>query len=294
MWTLDEKARRRYVRGMTRLGVWYVRTLLERGEIRRDELSAALSKRVDLYRFTDLWNGRNDSDDGLADAEWRKLSTQIAHWMRETPIGETDGLEERVLALLEPSIERRLPKDVGPPPARPFGCWTYDLGWAGLADGPGLLGKVRNRAHLAAILRRGLRLPPLPSRDCVLHIMNVMVPQSPFDDMPRLAQSLRALIAHVRVQHPHVRELWCNTWLNEHPKFRELLPEVWFRNATVAPPGNYRNWWGQFARRDGDFNEAAAQQFRESGGVFAFRALRCHAALEEIDLHLCSTFHLSL
>ena len=292
MWTLEEQARRRYVHGMTRLGTWYIRLLLERGEVRSEDLPTALSQRVDLYRFTDLWNGTSDSQDGVADPEWMRLSTRIARLVRETSFAEVSGLEDQVLALLEPTLEARLPKDVGPPPVRPYGCWTYDLGWAGLADRPGRLGRFANPTHVAAILRSRLGLQPSPSRDCVLHIMNVLVPRSPFDDLPSLAFSLRELVAHVRNEHPQVRELWCNTWLNEHPKFHEIFPGVWFRNATVAPPGNHRNWWGQFARRNGDFNEAAAQQFRSSGGVFPFRALRCHAGIGEIEQHLCRSFHL--
>ena len=276
---------------MTRLGVWYVHTLLARGEIRDEDLSMALCRRVDLYRLTDFWKGAHDSSDGIADMEWMQHVAQIAAWVRETPIEDTSHLEEQALAFLEPTLEKRLPKDVGLPPVRPFDCWTYELGWAGLADGPGVLGKLSNRSHLTAILRRGVGLPQLPSRDCVLHIMNVMVPQSPFEDMGRLARSLWALLEDVRVKHPQVREIWCNTWLNDHPKFHELLPEVWFRNGSVAPPGNRRNWWGQFSRRDGDFNERTAQQFRASGGVFPFRALRCHARLDCIDRHLSSAFN---
>ncbi len=286
MWTLDPEARRRYVHGMVRLGVWYTRLLLERGELRRDDLPVALSTRVDLYRLTDLWNGRNEAEDGLADAAWMDQATQIARWVRDTPMAATETLEKQVLAFLAPTLEQRLPKDVGPPPVRPFGCWTFDLGWPGLADRPGFLGKLSNRAHVAAVVRKAMGLAASPSRDGVLHIMNVMVPRSPFDDLQALTDALRALIAHLRAEQPQVRELWCNTWLNEHPKFHEIFPAEWFGNATVAPPGNHRNWWGQFARRDGDFNEKLAHQFRASGGVFPFRALQCHAGVEEIDAHL--------
>ena len=290
MWTLDADIRRRYVQGMVRLGVWYVRLLLARGEIREDAVATALCKRVDLYRFTDLWNGVDDVAEGLTDPAWMAKATEIAGWVCASAASETESLERRVLAFLEPTLEARLPKDVGPPPVRPFECWTYELGWAGMASGPGLLGKLRNPTHRTAMLRKAVGLRPLPSPDGVLHIMNVLVPRSPLEDLPRLARTLGALIAEVRKKHPQVRELWCNTWLNEHPRFHEIFPETWFRNATVAAPGNYRNWWGQFARRDGDFHEAAAAQFRASGGLFPFRALRCHAGLAEIDAHLHSRF----
>lgn len=291
MWTLDPEIRWRYVQGMTRLSVWYVRSLLERGEITKGQVPAALSRRVDLYRLTDLWDGTTAASDGLAQSAWRQLAEQMAGWICSTPFSDVSSLEERSLALLTPSLEARLPKDVGPPPARPFACWTYDLGWEGLGDRPGLLGKLSNKAHVVARLRRAAGLPPAAARDAVLHVMNVMVPRSPFDDMPMLTRTLLSLLAQIREQHPAVRELWCDTWLNDHPRFREIFPQEWFASAVISRPGNYRNWWGQFARRDGDFNEAAAQQFRLSGGVFRYRALLCHANLNNIEQQLRS--HLS-
>lgn len=292
MWTLDPHLRRRYVHGMAALSVWYVRTLLEQGHVRSHDLPAALSNRVDLYRLTDLWSGHKHAEAPLANPAWLQLATTLSAWIRDTSLAELPALEQRALTLLEPTLEARLPHDVGPPPHRPFECWTVDLGWPGLADRPGLLGKLRNRTHLLHILRRSSGLAPLPPPDAVLHIMNVLVPASPFDDLPRLAQTLHRLIAHIRLTHPSVRELWCNTWLNEHPRMRDLFPPLWFRNATLSPPGNFRNWWGQFARRDGDFNLRAAEQFRSTGGVFPYRALLCHAPLDLLDQHLCRTFSL--
>lgn len=286
MWTLDAATRRRYVYGMTKLSVWYVHHLLQRGEIAADQVAAALQQRVNLYRLTDLWDGVDGGDNGLNNPAWQPLLATLAGWVRKTPQAHVDRLEEQALALLSPTLDARLPKDVGPAPQRPFLCWTYDLGWAGMADRPGLLGKLRNVGHLNALVRKRIGLQPPPARDAVLHIMNVMVPGSPFDDMALLRRTLLNLIAELRTQHPQVRELWCNTWLNDHPKFREVFPEVWFRSVVVSPPGNFRNWWGQFARRDGDFNERAAQRFREAGGVFRFRALQCHASVEVIEAHL--------
>jgi hypothetical protein len=290
LWTLDPAIRLRYVEGMTRLSVWYVWHLLQKGGITPAQVPNALCTRVNLYRLTDLWDGRGDADNGENNPAWQPLVSQIAAWVQTTPATATDTLETRTVELLQPLLEARIPKDVGPPPVRPFACWTYELGWPGLGSRPGLLGRLANPAHVTAKLRRSLGFQPPPARDAVLHIMNVLVPRSPFDDMPQLAGTLRALIAEVRERHPQVRELWCNTWLNDHPRFHQLMPEVWFRNGVVAPPGNFRNWWGQFARRDGDFNEPAGQQFRNTGGVFPFRALQCHAPMNAIDDHLLAHF----
>ncbi len=290
MWTLDEETRRRYVQGMTRLSVWYVWRLVQRGEVEEGSIAQALCERVNLYRLTDFWDGRGNGENGLSDAAWMECVAQMAGWVRAGSAADTERLEGRVLALLSPALERRVPKDVGPAPVRPFECWTYELGWAGLASRPGLLGRLGNPAHVVAKVRRGLGLQAAPSRDAVLHIMNVLAPQSPFDDLPRLAGTLRALIAEMRERQPQVRELWCNTWLNDHPKFRELLPAVWFASGKMAPPGNFRNWWGQFARRDGGFHESAGRRFRESGGAFPFRAMLCHAPLDAMEEHLRQRF----
>ena len=292
MWTLETEKRRRFVQGMTRLSVWYVRRLLETGEVRPGDVARALCKRVDLYRLTDLWDGVSEKEGGLLDPEWTALASEIASWIQATPMKDVGNLEQRVLEFLGPSLERRLPQDVGPPPVRPFECWTYELGWAGLGDRRGLWGRLSNPVHLWALFRKSVNLSAQPSRDAVLHIMNVVTPRSPFDDMARLAATLHALIAELRRVHPQVSELWCNTWLNDHERFRAIFPQKWFDSAAVAPPGNHRNWWGQFAKRDGDFRQKAAQQFREAGGVFPYRALRCHAGLSDLEAHLERNFDL--
>src|SRR5579875_3618587 len=107
---------------MVRLSVWYVRLLLERGEIARGEVGKALCERVNLYRLTDFWDGARDGDNGEGNPEWMALVGQMAGWVCETPMGETARLEEQVVDLLGPALESRIPKDVGPPPERPFAC----------------------------------------------------------------------------------------------------------------------------------------------------------------------------
>ncbi len=290
MWTLEVATRRRYVHGMAGLSVWYVRQLWRRGELMAEDVPGALCERVNLYRLTDLWDGRDPAATGVGDPAWQAVAGQLAEWICAVPPEGEAALEGQAIDLLQPLLEARVAKDVGPPPVRTFECWTYELGWTGLASRPGLLGKLRNREHLTAFLRSRVGLRAKPSRHGVLHFMNVLVPESPLEDLPRLARTLQALLGELRSRQPQVRELWCNTWLNDHPRFREVFPEAWFQSATVAPPGHFRNWWGQFARRDGDFNAGTARRFRESGGVFPFRALQCHASLEAIEGHLKRRF----
>lgn len=280
--------RKRLVTEMVRLSLWYVRQLLGRGEIAGSGIVDALTCRVNLYRLTTLWDGRNDPARGHVDPEWERRAEELARLVRGSPAGDTTALEERGLALLWPLLEPRLPQDVGLPTPRPFGCWRYDLAWAGIGDRPGLLGKLRNRTHVEQRLRKLLHRRPAPSPDVSLHFENVHTPRSPFEDLSALALSLRALIVDCRATYPAARTLWCDSWLNNHIGFYRLFPESWKRSGRVQPPGNHYNWWGQFITQTGDFHQAAAARFRASGGRFLYPSLLCHGSLDEIDAYLAA------
>jgi hypothetical protein len=284
--TPDLDTRKRLVSGMVRLSLWYVRLLLAQGKITARDLPRALSCRVNLYRLTVLWDGVRDPALGYADPEWTRLRGELARLILATPAEDTSELETQGLSLLWPALEGRLPQDVGPPRQRPFGCWSYELAWEGMGDGPGWLGKLSNPTHVAQKLRKTLGLPPGPSRGAVLHLENAYAPSSPFARSPELIRSLRGLLAECRRLHPSVRTLWADTWLNSHPAFLALFPDSWRRSGAPCPPGNNFNWWGQFVTRTGDFDAAAAARFRASGGQFHYPALLCHAPLASVDEHL--------
>lgn len=288
MWTLDPDIRRRYVRETVKLGVWYVHRLIETGAVASEQAADALTRRVDIYRLTPLWDGTHDTASGYKDPAWNRMARDLAALV--TGGGPVAEIEERALAYLAPHLEARVARDVGPPPVRPFGCFTYELGWAGIGDRQGLLGKLTNVVHLGAWLRKKAGMGQGTNRDVALHVMNVKAPRSPFEDMDELAGDLRRLMAEARERHPGVEELWCNTWLNNHGKFLALFPAVWRENAIEQPKGNFRNWWGQFATRTGDFNFELAERFRTSGGEFPFKAYTCHAPMVEIEQHLTANF----
>jgi hypothetical protein len=287
--TPDLATRERLVTEMIRLSLWYVRQLLDRGEIPVRDLPRTLTCRVNLYRLTVLWDGVRDPAYGHEDPAWDRLSEELARLLLASPAEDTAALEEQGLALLWPLAEKRLPLDVGPPRQQPFGCWSYARAWEGIGDRPGRLGRLVNPGHVALKLRKALGLPPAPSRKATLHFENAFVPASPFARKTELVRSLRDLLAECRSLDPPVRTLWCDSWLNSHPAFLALFPASWQRSGLPRPPGNAYNWWGQLVTREGGFNASVAARFRASGGTFPYPALLCHAPVEEIDRHLART-----
>jgi hypothetical protein len=286
MWTLEISIRRRFVFEMTKLSVWYLRRLLSRNEISVADLEQSLCQRVDLYRFTSLWDGIKQPQESIYDTRWKKVAAELSKVIENAHSVNTDEMEAQCLSLLTPLIEERLPFDVCPPPVRPYSCWTYGPGFAGLRDPKDVFGKLVNFNRGSRWLRKKLGLPPRPPCDIMLHIMNVMVPKSPFDDMYGLMDSLLRLIADAKSNYQSVSEIWCDTWLNQHPKFRPIFPDLWFEQGFAVAMGPTRNWWGQFSACDGDFNDNLANQFRASDGKFPYSPLLCHAPIDLVERHL--------
>jgi hypothetical protein len=174
--TPDLETRRRLVSEMVRLSLWYVRLLLGQGEITPRDLPQALSRRVNLYRLTTLWDGIRDPALGHADPKWARLCGELARLILAAPAEDTSELEERGLSLLWPALEGRLPLDVGPPCQRTCGCWTYELAWEGIADGQGWLGRLFNPTHAGPCGSPWLRAG---ARSCTSRISTRQPPPSP-------------------------------------------------------------------------------------------------------------------
>lgn len=285
--TPDLDVRKRFVPKIARLHLWHVRRLLASGEVRSEDLPRALSVRANLYRLTPLWDGvpAHDPVFGYVHPEWSKLAETLAEIVRKSPADDTSRMEDEALELLWPLFEERIPRDVGPPPKNPHGCWTYALAWEGIGDRPGFWGKVRSATHVGQKARKALGLPLKPSRDVEIHFANVLMPRSPFEDMRGLADSLLALLRECRGRHPQTRRIWCHSWLNSHPAFRSLFPAEWTRDPILRPPGNYSSWWGQFMTRTGDFHDERGAEFRRTG-EFAFKGLLCHVGIDAATNHL--------
>ncbi|MGH8521386.1 MAG: hypothetical protein ACREU9_08225 [Gammaproteobacteria bacterium] len=286
--TPDLEVRRRFVRKFVPLSLWYVRRQLARGLCRESDLPKVLTSRVDLYRLTSLYDGTHDPASGWRDPQWTSLADQLSAMIRQSPAGDTEGLESRGLELLWPLLEKRLPKDVGVPPERPFGCWNYQMAWKGTGDRPGMFGKLLNFPHVVAWARAKLGLPMAPRREVALHFDNVLKPRSPFDDLASLAGSLRRLVADCRAKHPAAEVLWFHSWLNGHPDCRRLFPPGFAGTAINRGVTHYQTWWGQFMTKTGDFNDEIARRFRKADGEFPYPGVLCHGRIDEIDAHLAA------
>lgn len=274
---------------MVRLGIWYVRHLLATRRIAPSQARDALSRRVNIYRLTSLWDGVHDPAYGYRDSEWERLLDLLVPIVQGALPTESATCEEAALGAVRPLL-RPVPEAV---PGRRFGCWSYEPVGEHVADRRGLLGRVTNSRKIFDRLQR-LAGISVPERHASLHFTNAAGPDSPFDNVPRLAADLSALIQDCRARHPTVKFLWCQSWLNSHPAFLALLPEPWRRSASVRSTDdmdsrslgrgclNTLNWWGQFMRSDGTFHEQRGQRFRRSGGQFPYANQVCHDRLDNI------------
>jgi hypothetical protein len=280
-------AHRDYACGMVGLGIWYVHRAFVAGRVPARSLVDALSRRVNLYRLTTWWDGVHDVAAGDVDARWSALAVELAHLIATAPAAT---LEARALAVLEPWL-------AAAPPAVPtsaFGCWSHRMVGRGIADRPGVHGRVRAAGRW--LRRRCGGGEPIDQVE--LHFANAFAPESPFRHAQALRASLLTLVRDCRVRAPHVVSLWCNSWLNEHPAFTALFPPAWRREAVPRPPEvvdamtfgrarlNTENWWGQFMRRDGSFHRELAHRFRTSDGVFPYGCRLGHTTLAALEQHL--------
>jgi hypothetical protein len=298
---LEESAprlRQDYAEAMVRLGVWYVGHLLATGRIAARQTRDALTRRVNLYRLTSLWDGARDPADGFHDPAWEHVIDSVVPLFARFSIDAAAALEDAALAVIRPLL---LPTRE-PVPGRVFGCWSYEVIGEHLTDGPGLLGRLTNPRKIAVRLQR-LAGVHVPDRHASLHFFNAAAPRSPFDDVARLAGDLRSLIQDCRGRHPAVQFLWCQSWLNSYSPFLALFPESWRSSASVRSPEdmdarslgrgclNTLNWWGQFMRSDGSFHEERGRRFRAEGGTFPYANRICHDRVESIGRSLAEIRH---
>lgn len=287
---VDPALRKKFATELTRLGLRYVQWLVAERQISVAAIPDALTRRVNIYRLTRLWNGQDDPALGHRDFHWSTLTAQLAAWIRNAP---TEELEAQAVEVLEPLLSDQ-PE---PLPQPSFGCWSYEVVGEGIADGPGVWGRVANGRKLWH-KARALLGAPLPRRHAELHFYNAVSPRSPFADRETLLNSLADLAVDCRRHHSSVEWLWCSSWLNSREDFLSLFPDAWRnsatertqRNADASSFGRARlntdNWWGQFERRDGSFHAEMARRFEDSGYVFPYPNRRCCVRLSALESHL--------
>ena len=122
---MPDPIRVRYVTEFTKLSLWYVHKVMREGET---GFEGIVNGRVNIYRNTSLYDGKNHPAHGEVGPEWGEVLGRlkaIHDRCREDPA----GFEAEGLALLWPTIEARFrpaQQTGGPPPDRPYECWTYD------------------------------------------------------------------------------------------------------------------------------------------------------------------------
>jgi hypothetical protein len=85
----DARLKQDYVEGMIRLGIWYVRQLLASRHISERHIRDALTRRVNIYRLTSLWDGSHDPACGLRDQEWDHVVGCLGDLVKSFPLEQT-------------------------------------------------------------------------------------------------------------------------------------------------------------------------------------------------------------
>ncbi|MCL2641268.1 MAG: hypothetical protein FWD53_10515 [Phycisphaerales bacterium] len=263
------EARRSFVRQCTCLSVWFARRLSQLGV----PIRQAITNHTNVYRFTDLWDGKNHpaelSPDEWCDEKWEALLDAFEHiHAKHDPGNASAEMEAEALELFWPRMEPALPRDVAAWPTlerMPFGFFNYNL-----SDENGTDGKI------------------------VLHLTNPFAPASPFDDMPRRARELAALLRDAMKKMPGKHTVYLQSWLAGFPPLQTLFPPAFALSASPPTPLRYHlGWWGQLIDRTGDIHQRHAQHIRRTGW-FRYPNIQCCCPLDDTFAHLHTHFGIPL
>jgi len=237
--TLQERTE--FLYEMLKLQLWFCRRWL--ADHPDEDLRHVVRRRIDVFRWTDLYDGRPVNEIDFDTAEWLALEDRLGDLYEQT-IGEGDSgrFETGGLSLLGDRIaayaRRRFAEGwyTGVRKSFPYGSLRFD--------------------------------PPKPDRPRVvgLHIANVISPRSIFDDPAYLPGCLREVMTRARDTFG-ADSLTTTTWLNSDPRWQALFGSEWMRN--MGPPlqdvGWGKGWWGQFINARGLFNHKRGDRFRRTG-----------------------------
>ena len=248
-----DTVRCRYVRGFTRLSLWYLWRLAKTGS---EPFSDLVNKRVNIYRNTSFYDGKRHPSGDDVGPEWTAVIDRLAalYSLHEYDAA-TDGFEEEGLNLLWPFLEARLKvADDGLSGERPYECWSYDYSGSGRLN---------------------------------IHIDNVYRPESPLSEMfTPFAASLIRMLEDSRTRQPDIRIVRCSSWMNSSPRFRSLFPACWAASEVMNPDIGYTmGHWGQFMDRRGDFHAGNGRRFRATGAL-PYPASACESEIAGALRHL--------
>lgn len=241
-----------------KLGLWYVHKRVQGGESDFDD---ALNCRVDIYRHTSFYNGKDHPAKGEVGPEWSETSEALRQILeRRIDDPSTAQLEEEGLAYLWPTLEgrlRRTPQVLPSLEERPYGCWRFD---------------TRNSA-------------------IGIHIQNVYQPKSPLSELfIPFAAALIGLLNDACATHPECGLVRCGSWLNSVPTFQALFPAEWTQSAVYRDLiGHSNGHWGQFIDRSGNFHDRNGARLRETG-MLPYASSVCECLIDDAVAHLEATF----
>ncbi|MCL2647394.1 MAG: hypothetical protein FWD61_10390 [Phycisphaerales bacterium] len=261
-------ARRSFVRQCTCLSVWVARRLAQNGTPLRQNLTT----RTNVYRFTDLWDGKNHPAEPHAnwqDTKWEALLDELDCIDAKYASGDASPeMEAEALALFWPRMEPALPRDVAAWPTRermPFGFFNYNPSDETWNDGR-----------------------------VVIHLTNPFAPASPFDDLPQRARELAALLHDARQKSPTQHTVYLQSWLAGFPPLQSLFPKAFAQSASAPTPLRYHlGWWGQLIDRTGDFHQRNAHHLRTTG-QFRYPNIQCQCPIDATFAHLQSRFGVAI
>lgn len=252
-----DEVRCRYVKGFTRLSLWYVWRLAKTGS---EPFADVVNKRVNIYRNTSFYDGKRHPSRDDVGPEWVAVVDRLASlFIRHKDDSAATCFEVEGLALLWPCLEARLKvADDGPSGERPYECWSYDYTETGRLN---------------------------------IHIDNVYRPESPLSEMfTAFAASLIRMLRDSRTRRPDIMIVRCSSWMNSAPRFRSLFPARWAESEVVNPHIGYTmGHWGQFMDRRGDFHARNGRLFRATG-TLPFPASACECEVSEALSHLTIRF----
>ena len=250
---------------MTRLQLWYLRQRLAAHP--EETFEEVLRDRLDIYRRTDLYDGRAVREINYDEPAWLGLEEGLKSLLvRHAGPDGSAAFEEAGLALLADRLRRRAemdcPNSACPhPPTWPCGSLRFD--------------------------------PPKPEnpRRVGFHIGNAVGPRSIFGEPAYLPQCLFRLMRAAREQFGADSLSTC-TWLNSYPPWLALFPPQWVENMgpEMLDATTGMGFWGQFVNARGTFNHKHGRMFRESRRFpFSPRASWC--TFDQLAAHLAALGH---
>ncbi len=252
-----------HARKIVALKLWYVRWLIVNEGMAFDD---AVRNRVGLFRMTTL--AGSPARGLMEDPEgWTELLAQLGEiYRRHASDADSRAVEAEGLALLWPHAE-------------PVVAWEAQSFEQFLANATGCFQYEFTKYYA----------DPTQPDHLTLHIRNAYRPESPFHHLPKIADSLREIIARAATQRPDVYWVQCGSWLNSMPPFASLFPPSWIETAQPGRPGSHMGWWGQFQDRRGAFSERNARQFRATGQFPCGHQL-CRCRIDKLREHLNAAF----